>query len=686
MNRTRKTARNWIGNARAIRTPEDLMRKLARFLIFASIVASIVVSSAALRNASAQSSANTAGAAKDDWAYYGHDAGGTRYSPLTQINRENVAKLRVAWTFHTGDISDGSGRPKRSGLETTPIFVDGTLYLTTPFNRVFAVNPETGKQLWVYDPMIDVAGSYGDGLINRGIATWLDSMRAKGKRCRRRIFEATLDARLIALDAATGDPCMDFGNRGQISLREVARYIPGQYHMTSPPAVIDDMVVVGSAIDDNSRVDMPSGVVRAFDARTGALRWKWEPLPPNDPDNANASTGAIATKVWRTGAGNAWSVMVVDPERDLIFVPTGSASPDYYGGMRVGDDKWANSIVALRAGTGELVWGFQLVHHDLWDYDSAAPPLLATLQHGGETVPVVIQGNKTGFLYVLNRDTGVPVFPVEERPVPQTDVTGEVTSPTQPFPLAPPALVPQKLGADDAWGITAEDRDYCRARLKALRNDGLFTPPSLQGSLSVPGNVGGMNWSGYAFDPRHSLLLVNTNNLPAMMGVVAADNFWDAAGKNSGIEYTQQYGAPYGMFRTFLFAKAHHLPCAPPPWGMLAAVDMGQGTIRWQVPLGSIAPSKPIVPAGAPSLGGPIVTAGGLVFIAGAMIDPAIRAFDVETGKEMWKFVLPTSGAATPMTYQVRPSGKQYVVIAAGGHAKVTEEKQSDEIVAFTLP
>jgi quinoprotein glucose dehydrogenase len=649
-----------------------------RFLL----VAAMVVLCARMPNASAQSSADPAGAAQNDWAYYGHDAGGTRYSPLAQINRANVAKLRVAWTFHTGDISDGSGRPKRSGLETTPILVDGMLYFTTPFNRVFAVNPETGKQLWVYDPMIDLAGSYGDGLINRGVATWLDATRAKGKRCHRRIFETTLDARLIALDAATGDPCADFGNRGQISLRGVARYIPAEYHMTSPPLVIDDLVVVGSAIDDNARVDMPSGVVRAFDARTGALRWKWEPLAPNDADSATPSAG----KVWRTGAGNAWSVMVVDPERDLIFVPTGSASPDYYGGMRLGDDKWADSVVALRAKTGELVWGFQLVHHDLWDYDSASPPLLATLQHAGKSVAVVIQGNKTGFLYVLNRDTGVPVFPVQERPVPQSDVPGEVTSPTQPFPLAPPALVPQKLSADDAWGITPTDRDDCRERIKGLRNDGLFTPPSLQGSLSEPGNVGGMNWSGYAFDPRNSLLLVNTNDLPAEMGLVAADKYWDAAGKSGDLEYTQQYGAPYGMFRAFLFAKAHHLPCAPPPWGTLTAVDMAQGTIRWQVPLGSIAPAKPIVPAGAPSLGGPIVTAGGLVFIAGTMIDPEIRAFDVDTGKEIWKFQLPTSGAATPMTYQVRPGGKQYLVIAAGGHSKVTEEKQSDEIVAFTLP
>ncbi|MGO9125670.1 MAG: pyrroloquinoline quinone-dependent dehydrogenase [Terriglobales bacterium] len=647
------------------------MRQLARFLF----AIAIGWACAGAQSAAAQSSP------QDDWAYYGHDAGGTRYSPLAQINRQNVAQLRVAWVFHTGDISDGSGGKKRSGMETTPILVDGTLYLTTGFNRVFAVDAETGKQRWVYDPMIELAGNYGDGLINRGVAAWLDPLRKKGKACRQRIFEATLDARLIALDGATGEPCMDFGNRGQISLRDVARYLPAQYHMTSPPAVIDDIVVVGSAIDDNSRVDMPSGVVRGFDARSGALRWKWEPLAPNQ------SPSAASGKIWRTGAGNAWAPMVVDPERDLVFVPTGSASPDYYGGLRPGDNKWADSVVALRAKTGELVWGFQLVHHDLWDYDTASPPLLATLRHDGKSVPVVIQGNKTGFLYVLNRDTGVPVFPVEERAVPQSDVPGEVASATQPFPLAPPALAPQRLSADDAWGITPEDREACRERIKSLRNDGPFTPPSVQGSLSVPGNVGGMNWSGYAYDPQHSLLVVNTNNLPAKVRLIPADKFWNESDKNAEDgDYTQQFGAPYGLFRTLLFAKAHHLPCAAPPWGMLSAVDMTTGAIRWQVPLGSLAPNNPAVPQGAPSLGGPIVTGGGLVFIAGTVIDPEIRGFDVETGKEVWEAQLPSSGAATPMTYQTRARGKQFLVIAAGGHPKVTEEKQTDEIVAFSLP
>ncbi len=643
--------------------------------------------------ASAQSTAHKSVAATsaasspdDGWSYYGHDAGGTRFSPLTQINRENVANLKIAWTFHVEDISDGTNGQKRSGLETTPILVDGTLYLTTGFNRVFAIDPETGKQKWVFDPMVDVRGDYGDGLINRGVATWVDPARAKTKPCRRRIYELTLDARLISLDAATGDPCTDFGNRGQVSLRNVARYWPGHYHMTSAPSVIDDIVVVGSAIDDNSRVDMPSGVVRGFDARTGELKWKWEPIPANDA-NTSKDNSSDKSKIWKTGAGNAWTGIVVDPERDLVFVPTGSASPDYYGGLRPGDNKWADSIVALRAKTGEFVWGFQLVHHDLWDYDTASPPLLATIQHDGKSVPVVIQGNKTGFLYVLNRDTGEPVFPVEEKPVPQSDVPGEVTSPTQPFPSAPPALSPQRLSADQAYGITPADKEFCSQYIAAMRNDGLFTPPSIKGSLSSPGNVGGMNWSGYAYDSKLGLLIVNTNNLPAKMRLVPQDKYWNEVdNKTENGQYTEQTGAPYALFRTIIFGKQFHLPCSAPPWGTLTAVDMNSGTIRWQVPLGSFAPKIPAVPVGAGSLGGPIVTAGGLVFISGVLNDPEFRAFDIETGKELWKADLPSAGAATPMTYRVRPGGKQFVVIAAGGHAGVTEEKQGDSIVAFTLP
>jgi quinoprotein glucose dehydrogenase len=657
----------------------------------------------AISAARAQTSGET------EWPSYGNDPGGMRYSRLSQINRENVATLKVAWVFHTGDISDGSNDRRRSGFETTPIMVEGTLYFTTPFNRVIALDPETGKQRWAYDPKIDLTLEYGDGLVNRGVATWIDATRSPGQPCRRRIYEATQDARLISLDAATGKPCMDFGDYGQVVLRDVPGYRAGWYHMTSPPAVIDDLVVIGSAIDDNQRAVMPAGVVRAFDARSGALRWSWDPIltnaaataeskEKNDKDKnkekdtytytyTDTDTNTNTNKEWRAGAANAWSIMAVDPERDLIFVPTGSASPDYYGGLRPGDDKWANSVVALHAKTGQIAWGFQLVHHDLWDYDTASPPLLSTLQHNGENVPVVIQGNKTGFLYVLNRDTGKPVFPVEERGVPQSDIPGELTSPTQPFPIAPPPLAPQKVSIEDAWGPTPQDRETCRNWIQGLRNEGIFTPPSLQGTLAVPGNLGGMTWSGYAFDPQHGLLVVNTNNLIAKVKLIPRADFRKDELRTEKGDYSPQAGAPYGMFRRFLQSPSD-LPCTAPPWGSLIAVDMIEGKIRWKVPLGSMQDfggQHPPVSPGSISLGGPIVTAGGLVFIAGTF-DPFLRAFEVETGKELWKAQLPASGNATPMTYRLASNGKQYVVIAAGGHPKITEESLSDALVAFTLP
>ena len=617
---------------------------------------------------------------ESDWPAYGNDCGGMRHSALSQINRENVARLKVAWVFHTGDISDGHDGRKRSGFETTPILVDGRLYLTTPFNRVIALDPATGKQLWSYDPGIDQSLDYGDGLINRGAATWLDSSLGVGEVCKRRIFESTLDARLIALDAVTGVPCPDFGVAGQVDLRNVPAYqhanlgehMQGWYHMTSPPVIIDDLVIVGSSIDDNIRVDMPSGVVRAFDARTGALRWSWDPIPQDVPNTSSS---------WMTGAANAWSIMTVDSARDLVFIPTGSASPDYYGGLRPGDNKWANSVVALHARSGKLAWGFQLVHHDLWDYDTASPPLLATLPHDGKNVPVVIQGNKTGFLYVLDRDTGKPVFPVEERAVPQSDIPGEKASPTQPFPLFPPALAPQHISIEDAWGPTPADREACKEAIVKLRNEGIFTPPSVQGTLAVPGNLGGMNWSGYAFDPIRNLLIVNTNNLMARVRLIPRDK---VSSDNEDGNYGPQRGTPYGMLRRFLQSPSD-LPCGAPPWGTLTAVDMAKGTIRWQVPFGSMqnfGGAHGSVPPGSISLGGPITTEGGLVFIAGAA-DSRIRAFNIETGEELWSAVLPAAGNATPMTYEMY--GKQYLVIAAGGHQGIRETSLGDAVVAFAL-
>lgn len=609
-----------------------------------------------------------------EWPNYGNDPGGMRYSPLTQINRDNVSKLKVAWVYHTGDVSDGNKYPRRSEFESTPIFVDGTLYLTTAFNRVVALDPVSGKERWTFDPKINLGSRYSEGLMNRGVSTWLDTGRKPDRECRRRIFLATIDARLIALDGASGTRCRDFGDAGQLDLtRGIVNIIrAGEYEETSPPAIIDDLVVVGSAIADNDRVDSPSGLVRAFDARTGELRWKWESLP-----------ATLAP----TGAGNVWSMISVDAARDLVFVPTGSASPDYHGAKRPGDDKWANSVVALRGKDGRFVWGFQLVHHDLWDYDTASQPLLATLHPNGSDVPVVIQGNKTGNLFVLDRETGVPVFKVEERAVPQSDADEERTSPTQPFPVAPPPLVRQQLSAKDAWGTNDAERNACRERLQRLRSNGIFTPPSVQGTAAIPGNLGGMNWSSGAFDPQRQLFLTNVNNLAMEVHLIPRDQYLPQeqaaeAGKFRG-DVSPQHGTPYGMSRQAIVSPMG-LPCLPPPWGELVAVDLSKGTIRWHVPLGTAVKleGKTIQVEGTPNLGGPIVTAGGLVFI-GSSMDDSFRAFDVDTGRALWSVQLPAGGQATPMTFE--ENGGQYVVISAGGHGKLGTTL-GDSVIGFTLP
>ena len=618
--------------------------------------------------------ANGQTSSRAEWPNYGNDPGGMRYSPLTQINRDNVSKLKVAWVYHTGDVSAGKKYPRRSEFESTPIFIDGTLYLSTAFNRVVALDPASGKERWTFDPKINLGSRYSEGLMNRGVSTWLDTGRKPDAECRRRIFLATIDARLIALDAASGKPCRDFGDAGQLDLtRGIVNIIRvGEYEETSPPAIVDDLVVVGSAIADNDRVDSPSGLVRAFDGRTGELRWKWESLP-----------ATLAP----TGAGNVWSMISVDAERNLVFVPTGAPSPDYHGAKRPGDDKWANSVVALRGKDGRFVWGFQLVHHDLWDYDTASQPLLATLHRNGSDVPVVIQGNKTGNLFVLDRETGVPVFKVEERAVPQSDADEERTSRTQPFPVAPPPLVRQQLSADEAWGTNDAERNACRERLQRLRSNGIFTPPSVQGTAAIPGNLGGMNWSSGAFDPQRQLFVTNVNNLAMEVHLIPRDQYLPQeqaaeAGKFRG-DVSPQHGTPYGMSRQAIVSPMG-LPCLPPPWGELVAVDLSKGTIRWHVPLGTAVKleGKTIPVGGTPNLGGPIVTAGGLVFI-GSSMDDSFRAFDVDTGRVLWSVPLPAGGQATPMTFE--ENGGQYVVISAGGHGKLGTTL-GDSVIGFTLP
>ena len=581
-----------------------------------------------------------------EWRAYGFDALGSRFSPLSEINRENVSRLTVAWTYHTGEPLPTSNR-KRS-LETTPIVINGVMYLATPLGKVVALDPVTGREKWKFDARVDPNTRFGD-FASRGVSHWRD-----------RILYATVDARLFALDTANGRPIASFGDSGVVDLRRGLHNTPfefAEYEVTSPPAIVNDLVVVGSAVADNNRTDAASGEVRAFDVRTGALKWSWDPVPRTASDPAYATWEG--PNAHRTGAANAWSVLAADPARDLVFVPTGSASPDYFGGERLGRNDYANSIVALRASTGRVVWHFQTVHHDLWDYDNASPPLLATVR--GQ--PAVIQTTKSGMMFVLNRETGRPIFDVEERAVPASTIPGERAWPTQPFSSLPP-LSPHRWDG-------ASSNPACQELLRGLRNEGIFTPPSREGSLVLPSNVGGAHWGGMTFDPAREIAVVAVNRLAAMVQLIPAEganlDSLRATRSRLGFEDTRMRGTPYIMRRRVLFVPPGDA-CVPWAPAALVAINLRDGTKAWETDL-------------PPNLGGPIATAGGIVFMAGT-IDSKFRAFDTATGRELWSVDLPGAGKATPMTYR-GSDGRQYVTIAAGGDGDTW--KASDAIVTYAL-
>ena len=610
--------------------------------------------------------AGAASVPEGDWRAYGRDPGGLRFSTLAGIDRRNVARLRRAWTYHTGDLEP---RPtsRAVAFEATPLAVAGTLFLSTPSGRVIALDGDNGREIWMFDPP-PRAGRPGPArAAHRGVAYWESAAGTD-----RRILSGTADGRLLALDARTGRLRTDFGEGGVVDLRAgvADRWPHAVLGLSSPPAIYANLAIVGSAVQEYPARG-PAGDVRAFDVRTGALAWRFRTVPqPGEPGHETWEKGAAED---RSGA-NVWSVMSVDVERGLVFLPVGSAAYDFFGGDRPGANLFANSLVALDAATGALRWHFQTVHHDLWDYDLPAQPALVTVRRDGRDVPAVAQVTKTGFVFVLDRVTGRPLFPVEERPVPASTLPGEAASPTQPIPLRPPPLVRQQITRAELSAVTPDSQRQCAALFDQAVTGRLFTPPGLALTLTFPGTLGGATWSGTAFDPVRRRLYVNVNEIGALGSMVRL-------GPDAPHPYRRR--GPEGEYSRFW--DDNRWPCQEPPWGTLHAVDLDLGTLAWSVRLGVVDAlvARGLPPTGAPSLGGAIATAGGLVFIAGTN-DARIRAFDADDGRELWVDRLEASGHATPVTYLGR-SGRQYVVIAAGGGGYLSRTA-SDTVAAYSLP
>jgi len=606
---------------------------------------------------------NTLSIQAQEWRYYGGDAGGTKYSALKQINRENVSQLKPTWTFDTGDFSDGTQYPPKSAFEGTPLVVDHVMYVSTPFHRLIALEPETGKQLWAFDSGFDKHIRLGL-FINRGVAYWQEGRES-------RIFLGTQEGHLFSIDAKTGKRDPAFAKQGKLDLKKgVTEKFPHlSYGLTSPVAVCGDRVVVGGWVSDGEPQG-PSGDIRAFDARSGRQVWRFHTVPRPGEFGNDTWEG----ESWKDRGGvNAWSAMSVDQENDMVFVPLTSPATDFYGGDRKGANLFSDSVVALDCRTGSRVWHFQTIHHDLWDWDLPAQPVLVKVRRDGRDVPAVAQITKTGFVFVLDRLTGKPLFPVEERTVPASAIPGEESSPTQPHPVKPPPFARQSMTRDEITNVTPESRKECLEMLQEAVIEGpLFRPIGAKLTVMFPGTNGGPNWGGASFDPESGLLYVNSMDVGAFFRMVPRP-------EGSKLPYRVR-GTKYGRLW-----DSNQYPCQKPPWGALTAIDLNQGDFRWRVTLGEFDELKArgIPQTGTPNLGGSIVTAGGVVFI-GATNDSRFRAFDKDSGKELWTTRLPASGHATPVTY-LGKDGKQYVAIAAGGGNKYNK-KYTGKLVAFALP
>jgi len=641
--------------------------------------------------------ASAPSAADGEWHYYGRTPAGRRYSPLAQITPQNVGRLQAAWQFRTGDLPQDfeTKKGREFNFEATPIKVGNTLYFCTPHRWIFALDATTGKMEWKFDP--EGSTTANEYLACRGVAYYA---APPGQPCAQRIISTTADARLFAVDARTGKLCPNFGQGGYVSLTDhMGKVPPGFHFITSQPLVMRNRIVLGGWIYDNQAEGEPSGVIRAYDATTGALAWAWD-LGRPDP-TAPLKPGETYTR----GTPNGWGTYTADDKLGLVYVPLGNATPDYWGGhRRPFDDKYSSAVVALDIVTGKERWHFQTVHHDVWDFDLPVGPTLIDLPAPqGGTIPALVQPTKRGEFFLLDRRDGHPLAQVVEKPVPGNGLPGDHLSPTQPYSVGMPSLAPANLKASDMWGVTPIDQAWCRIQFRKYRYSGQFTPPTLGGDISYPAFDGVVDWYGVSVDPTRMLMIANASYIPFLVKPMTTDKAiskglmkpWKGWASNEAYPKPKEfavgpeYGTPYAaVVQPWLgLLKA---PCHAPPWGKLVAIDLLSRKIVWERPIGTTRDSGLFfthtnlpLPTGVFNIGGNMVTAGGLIFI-GATSDQYLRAFDERTGRKLWQARLPAGGQANPMTY-MGADGRQYIVIAAGGHGGL-RTRNGDYIMAYALP